>query len=100
MPFICLVTGTNSSILFKLVGPISNLKLKQIVSISATMKCFAIFIDAHTRSEVVQIRDPEMKILNFDDITLKLLAQKQAFQKFRVCGLWLIKIELRNQDKW
>ena len=38
LPFICLVTGTNSPISLKLVIPTSNLKLKGMVSISAAMK--------------------------------------------------------------
>ena len=80
----------------------------------------AIFIDADTRIKGIQIGDHEIKIVNFaDDTTIFLwdfscltkielileLSQKSSsskinFQKARPYGVWHIKIELINQNKW
>ena len=78
------------------------------------------FIDADTRIKGIQIGDREIKIVNFAyDITIFLrdfscltkielileLSQKSSsskinFQKARPYGVWHIKIELINQNKW
>ena len=80
----------------------------------------AISTDADTRIKGIQIGDHEIKIANFAyDITIFLrdfsfltkmelileLSQKSSssetnFQKARPYGLWHIKIELINQNKW
>ena len=80
----------------------------------------AIFIDADTRIKGIQIGDHEIKIVNFAyDTTIFLrdfscltkielileLSQKSSsskinFQKARPYGVWHIKIELINQNKW
>ena len=79
-----------------------------------------IFIDANMRIKGIQIGDHEIKIVNFaHDTTIFLrdfsclteielileLSQKSSsskinFQKARPYGVWHIKIELINQDKW
>ena len=80
----------------------------------------AIFIDADTRIKGIQIGDHEIKIVHFGyDTTIFLrdfscltkielileLSQKSSsskinFQKARPSGMWHIKIELINQNKW
>ena len=66
----------------------------------------AIFIDANTRINGIQIGDHEIKIVNllttppFYQNRIKLLVQKQVFQKARSYGVLHLKVEFICQDKF
>ena len=98
LSFVSLVTGANSFTLFHLLMPISNLKVKQMMSYPypkilsefSLLLCIIkdqalpIFFDVHTRTKGTHIGDHEIKIVNFADDTTILLRHFSYFTKTEV----------------